>query len=114
MITTPLPTHYETLDAWQTKAQELFGTDQMLWRFICPVCSHIAKVADWHVAGASEGMVAFSCVGRLYPDSKAAFEESGTGPCTYAGAGLFALNPVTVMNDGKAHKLFQFAPLLTT
>jgi hypothetical protein len=114
MITTPLPTHYETLDAWHAQAHKLFGNDSNLWRFICPVCSHITTVADWKAAGASEGEVAFSCVGRRIPGSKAAFEDEGDGPCTYAGGGFFALNPVTVMNDGKPHKVFQFAPLLTT
>lgn len=111
MSTPSLPTRYETPADWRAKACELFGSDQMLWRFICPVCSHIAKVADWQVAGAPEGMVAFSCVGRLYPDSKQSFEKSGTGPCTYAGGGLFKLNPVTIMDDGKPCTVFQFAPL---
>jgi hypothetical protein len=111
MTTPSLPTHYDTVAAWHAKAHELFGKDSNLWRFICPVCSHIATVADWAAAKAPEGHIAFSCVGRHIPGSKEAFKEKGTGPCTYAGGGLFKLNPVTVMDDGKPHTVFQFAPL---
>jgi hypothetical protein len=60
--------------------------------------------------GASEGAVAFSCVGRyLDADGTMAFKLAG-GPCNYAGGGLFKINPVTVIDDeGRKHTVFAFA-----
>lgn len=78
------------------EAAERFGPDPMNWRFVCPVCGHVASTKDYKDAGAPESAVAFSCVGRWIPGSKDAFETSGHGPCTYAGAGLIRLNPVSV------------------
>ena len=71
----------------------------MKWRFVCPSCGHVASVKDWKDAGASEGEVAFSCVGRhLNADDAKTFKHDG-GPCQYAGGGLFGLNPVTVIHE---------------
>lgn len=91
--------------AWQAEAVRRFGPDPRTWRFSCPSCGHVAAVSDWRDAGAPEGAVAFSCVGRYLPSAKEAFSQDG-GPCNYAGGGLFAINPVEV--DG--HRVFAFAP----
>lgn len=97
-------------EEWKAKARRLFGDDPLKWRFVCPVCKHVACVDDWRKAGAPEGTVAFSCVGRWLPGSKDAFEKKGKGPCTYAGGGLFRLNPITVVQpDGTEHEVFDFA-----
>lgn len=93
---------------WIAEAERRFGPDAMKWRFVCPSCGHVASVKDWKDAGATEGMVAFSCVGRLLPKA-AEFGQRGKGPCNYAGGGLFRLNPVTVTKDGKDHDVFEFA-----
>lgn len=98
-----------TYDEWIKEAQARFGTDSMRWKFVCPVCGHVASVADWKRVGAGEGEVAFSCVGRHIASAKQAFEENGTGPCTYAGGGLFRLNPVTVRRGSEEHQVFEFA-----
>ncbi len=111
---------------WLVEAEQLFGPDSSQWRFVCPVCSHVATVADWQAAGAPEGGVEFSCVGRwagckrdafgLNPDKHKRGEllpAEGDGPCNYAGAGLFCINPVLVkMPDGKEHQVFEFAPAI--
>ena len=31
-----------TLAEWRAKAAELFGDDFMKWKFVCPVCEHVA------------------------------------------------------------------------
>jgi hypothetical protein len=95
---------------WIAEATRRFGSDPIGWRFICPSCSHVASVKDWRDAGASEGAVAFSCVGRyLDADGTMAFKLAG-GPCNYAGGGLFKINPVTVIDDeGRKHTVFAFA-----
>lgn len=95
---------------WLAEAARRFGPDPMQWRFVCPCCKHVASVADWKAAGASEGEVAVSCVGRHGPSPRDAFKK-GDGPCNYAGYGLFRLNPVRVdMGNGKEpRQVFAFA-----
>ena len=97
-----------TLEEWRAKAAELFGTDFMKWKFVCPVCRHVASVQDWKDAGAPEDAAAFSCIGRWAGVSPRVAKGDigpngipGEGPCNYAGGGLFKLNPVTVVDpDG--------------
>lgn len=105
-----------TPEAWRAEAVSRFGPDKMKWRFVCPSCSHVASVEDWKVAGASEGSVGFSCVGRYQSGgpgdaalAAAAFKGKG-GPCNYSGGGLFGLNPVHVdLGEGKSVHMFAFA-----
>lgn len=97
-----------SLEAWREEARRRFGEDSQAWRFVCPACGHVACVADWQRAGAGEGEVAFSCVGRHVDSPRDAFSR-GKGPCNYAGGGLFKCNPVAVTADGKEHRVFDFA-----
>jgi hypothetical protein len=94
-----------TKEEWIREGREKFGNDQMQWRFVCPVCGHVASVQDYLDAKAPEGMIAFSCIGRLLGAAREAFGGKGTGPCNYAGGGLFRLNPCIV--DGVGY--FEFA-----
>lgn len=94
---------------WHAKGLELFGPDEMSWRFVCPCCQHVQTPHDYKNAGAPEGAVAFSCVGRWSGVKREAFGQ-GPGPCNYAGGGLFGLNPVSLtMPDGKPRPIFEFA-----
>lgn len=94
--------------AWNKEGERLFGKDRMRWRFVCPVCGHVASVADWKKVGATEGEVAFSCVGRHVPGAREAFTK-GKGPCTYAGGGLIGMNPVRIKRaNGKTTDVFEF------
>lgn len=80
----------------------------MKWAFVCPSCGHVQTVADYKAAGAPEGGVAFSCIGRY----TGATQELGTkqgGPCNYAGGGLFRLNPVGVIFEDTKRDVFEFA-----
>lgn len=91
-----------TLKEWQAEATRLFGSDAMLWRFVCPVCGHVQSTQNYKDAGAGEGAVAFSCIGRWVGTKDG-------GPCDYAGGGLFRLNPITVVaDDGVEHQVFDF------
>lgn len=90
---------------WEEEGKALFGPNMRTWSFVCPVCKHVATVQDWLDAGAPNSTIAFSCVGRWIPGSRSAFNGSGPGPCSYAGGGLFPLNPVEV--DGERY--FEFA-----
>lgn len=111
-----MPTY--TLEAWSAKGDELFGADFMKWKFVCPVCGHIATVQDWKGAGAPAQSAAFSCVGRWAGANPQTAKErtlgpnglQGKGPCNYAGGGLFQLNPVAVIDpDGVTRRVFAFA-----
>jgi hypothetical protein len=99
-----------TLEEWQAEAKRRFGSDPLAWRFVCPSCGHVASVADYKAAGAPEGAVGFSCVGRWTNAKREAFSKSKRkGPCNYAGGGLFRLNPVRVTKpDGESLDVFAF------
>jgi hypothetical protein len=102
-----------TNEKWIAEAKQRFGDNSLAWRFVCPSCGHVASVQDWKEAGAPNGAVAFSCIGRYVGDGKAAadnaFKHKG-GPCNYTGGGLFRLNPVVVLfDDGEKMEAFEFA-----
>lgn len=103
-------------DQWSSEGARRYGDDRMAWRFVCPSCGHVATPDDWQKAGASEGAIAFSCVGRWSGVNKQAFAREGNGPCNYAGGGLFRINPVLIDRDGREHSVFDFAdePLVAT
>lgn len=97
-----------TREEWYAEGRKRFGGDMMTWRFVCPVCGHIASVNDYKDAGAPEGAIAYSCIGRYISDTpRQAFGGKGNGPCNYAGGGLFKMNPVQI--DGEEN-VFEFAP----
>jgi hypothetical protein len=99
-----------TKQEWEAEGTRLFGPDKLQWQFKCPVCGFVASVQDWKDAGAGEGAVAFSCIGRHKKKARKAFEECGPGPCNYAGGGLFRMNPVSVMDEeGNRYSMFEFA-----
>lgn len=108
-------------DQWQELGKEMFGEDQMLWRFKCPVCGHVASTQDYMDAGAPSRAVGFSCIGRwsVKPpiELRRAFGVNGKSfnstPCDYAGGGLFGLNPVRVTDSrGEViQAMFEFAPI---
>lgn len=99
---------------WWAEGHRRFGSDVRQFRFICPSCQHVTRVQDWKDAGAPEGAIAFSCVGRYLGDIEAAakntFKGRG-GPCDYTGGGLIGLNPVKVVfDDGRDPiRVFDFA-----
>lgn len=99
-----------SFEQWLAEACEKFGEDRMNWKFICPSCGHIASVIEYKNAGATEGQVGFSCIGRyLGAGDEHTFRKSG-GPCNYAGGGLIGINPVTVIfPNGKKVNVFEFA-----
>ena len=81
----------------------------MDWKFVCPSCRHVASVKDWKDAGAPEGAIAFSCIGRYTGAGGDKTFRGAGGPCDYAGGGLFGLNPVEVSLNGEVLWLFAFA-----
>lgn len=89
-----------TYEEWVEEGTRLFGSDKRKWKFVCPACGHIQSVQDYIDAGASDGSIAFSCIGRSMGTARRAFGDTGrSGPCDYAGGGLIGLNPINV--DGQ-------------
>lgn len=108
-VTMPAPRKIAHRD-WCHEGEKLYGNDTGEWKFVCPLCGHVAAKKEWDAAGAP-GAAGFSCIGR-YLDGKcrSAFYEKGPGPCDYAGGGLFQLNPVEItMDDGSVVTAFEFA-----
>jgi hypothetical protein len=102
-----------TYDDWTAEATRRFGDNSENWKFVCPICQHVASVKDWRNAGA-ESATAFSCIGRYTAAKREAFADDGgrskSSPCNYAGGGLFKLNPVVVTDpEGREHQMFAFA-----
>lgn len=100
-------------DVWRGLAAVRFGDDPLKWRFVCPSCGHVAAVEDWRKAGAPEGAVAFSCVGRWTGDraaaADAAFKRKG-GPCNYTSGGFLVINKLfVVLKDGQETPAFEVA-----
>lgn len=100
-----------TLEEYLTEAEKLFGPDKKQWKFICPGCGHIASVHDYENAGAPEGAIGFSCIGRFLNHCRDWLSGSGPGPCNYTQGGLFGISPVkVVIDDEKNYYIFEFAP----
>jgi hypothetical protein len=91
---------------WAAIGRKLYGDDRRDWKFKCPVCGNVATARDYEMAGASEGTVGFSCLGRW---TGATSSFNGSAPCNYAGGGLIRLNPIFILTEsGHKHNLFDF------
>lgn len=104
-----------TYKTWLEEAKKRYKTSKEI-RFKCPVCGHIATVAEYDEAGAPNGAIGFSCIGRYLnagPIKRAFGNESKhklPGPCDYTGGGLIGLNPIRVIfDDGSDSTFFDFA-----
>lgn len=97
-------------DEWQSEMIRRYPKRDNI-TFICPVCGYPQTVKQCEEAGLAPGEIGFSCIGRHIEGSMSAFggnkKNKKTGPCNYAGGGLFALNPVTVvLEDGSGVDVF--------
>lgn len=105
-----------THEEWLADGERLFGHDFLRWRFVCPVCKHVAAVtafAPYKDQGATPQSATCECIGRYQRDSCKAFgDDSGKAPkrpCDYAGYGLLKLSPVLVVfPDGSEQQSFAF------
>lgn len=107
------------VSAWHNEAIRRFGSDMKQWRFVCPLCGHVAAVGDFEQykdAGASPSSAYQECIGR-YSGGPGGMHEGGFDadgnvkqPCNYAAYGLFKLSPCRVeAEDGTLVEAFAFA-----
>ena len=81
-VDTEKTTIYPSVEAWQAEAEKRFGKDYMNWKFQCPMCGHIASIADFKAAGAKSPNCAYQeCIGRYTGKAaqKKAIHQDATG-----------------------------------
>lgn len=94
---------------WTEEAKKRYGSFEDI-KFRCPICGYSATVKDYQAANSTEGMIGFSCIGRLIGAKRQAFGGNGEGPCDYAGGGFFKMNPIQLTKNGKPlEEIFDFA-----
>jgi len=96
-----------TIDTWHEEGRNLFGVNVVKWRFKCPSCGFAQSAEDWRAYGTPprglDRQLAFDCIGiRILSVCPLAdvvgFAEPHRGfGCVYTGAGLFRINPVSVV-----------------
>lgn len=106
-------------EEWIAEGKRRFGDDFMAWRFVCPMCKHVATVEDfkaYKTAGAQPDDATQMCIGRYLPkDKRYGLSRDHANPkvkqpCDYAGFGLFRLSPNMVnFPDGSKSYCFDFA-----
>ena len=100
-----------TLKEWQAEGKKRFG-DMMKWKFVCPMCGHVASVQDFKDAGADSPDCAYvECIGRY--QGKGSAEKGDSSGCDWCAYGLFGIPndnfDIVVTPDGREEKIFQFA-----
>ena len=101
-----------TEDEYFKAGEKRFGPNRREWVFTCPLCKVSTKAQEW-LDHDAEGMIAFSCIGRVRGSDQGLFTDpiKAIG-CNYAGGGLFLLNPVFIIDsdpDEILARLFDFA-----
>jgi hypothetical protein len=103
---------YESIDDWTTEAKKRFGDDFMKWKFVCPMCGHVASIADFKAAGAEDPNCAYSeCLGRY--QGKGSPKEGDSSGCNWCAYGLFGIPKggcLVKREDGTYSHVFDFAP----
>lgn len=111
-------TIYNSVEEWRAEAERRFGSCPSKWTFMCPVCGHVQKVADFQEfkdQGATLESALKSCLGRYLPVDKhrEAFGKRNkpSQPCNYAAWGLFCVCTVFVKyGEDDYQPVFDFAP----
>jgi len=96
------PRKWISKDMYVLEGIRRFGNDPLNWKFICPICSHVASVQDFLNVGAPEGMIGIACIGAVKRPQQVFNPTNGTGrgPCNYTGRGKFDFNPLEVQDLG--------------
>lgn len=108
-----------TYEEWLAEGKRRFGEDFYNWKFVCPMCKHVASVGDFEKykdKGATPNSAVEVCIGRFQENPGIAFAVKGEkkgSPCNYALFGLFRFPGVIVTGspygEGKDRMAFAFA-----
>lgn len=100
-----------TSEQWHREGERRFGVELLNWRYVCPMCGHIACGRDFEAIGVSPMNGAMECIGRYYRRGRAV--EGDSSGCNWTAAGLYGIpngkGIVVVLNDGRAFECFDFA-----
>lgn len=79
-----------TLEEWRKEGKKRFGEDIMKWKFVCPMCGHVASVQEFVDAGAEDPDSAYQeCIGRyIGKGSPVSGDASG---CNWVAYGFFGM-----------------------
>ena len=101
-----------TQEDWLAEGRRRFGEDFMNWKFVCPMCRHIASIQDFKEAGADNPNCAYQeCIGRyIGKGSPVSGDSSG---CNWAAYGFFGIpngkGIIVIAEDGIGIECFDFA-----
>lgn len=103
-----------TVDEWRAEAIRRFGDDYMAWKFVCPMCGHVASIRDFREAGAESPNCAYQeCIGRY--NGKGSPKEGDSSGCNWAAYGLFGIpngkGIIVIDEDGMGTECFDFAEM---
>ena len=109
-----MPVKEVTLEEFMAEGEKLFGPDCKTWKFKCVICKTPQSMEDLVAAGASpeeaEGLIGFSCIGRLTEAGEWKKDEAPGRGCNWSLGGLFQLHDkVVIMPDGHKRRVFEFA-----
>jgi hypothetical protein len=100
-------------EEWENTGTQLYGSDKKEWKFKCPSCGFVQTFNDFlkfTTKEEAQGMIGFSCIGRVMEEKGEFLGKKKKGsPCNYAGGGLFRINPVIIVSEGKEQGYFDFA-----
>lgn len=101
-----------TQQEWMEEGKKRFGEDYMDWKFVCPMCGHVASIREFKEAGADSPNSAYQeCIGRY--TGKGSPKEGDTSGCNWVAYGLFGIpngKGITVIaDDENGTECFEFA-----
>lgn len=106
---------YESIEEWKAEGKRRFGDDLKAWKYVCPMCGHVASVQDFINAGISEDDAlddAFQeCLGRY--TGKGTPKKGDSSGCNWVAYGFLGIpngkGCIVITGEGKGAELFDFA-----
>lgn len=100
-----------TQKEWLEEGRQKFGEDFAKWKFVCPMCGHVAGIQDFLDLGADANDAFQECIGRHL--GKGSPEKGDSSGCNWAAYGLFGTGGkgriVISEETEKEIEVFQFA-----
>lgn len=105
---------YESIEEWKAEGKRRFGEDFMKWKFVCPMCGHVAAVEDFRQykdQGAEPDSSYVECIGR-YTGAPGPEKVKDASGCNWAAYGLFGIpkgGVFVITGEDKGTHIFDFA-----
>ena len=104
---------YESAEEWRAEGKRRFGNDIMKWKFVCPMCGHVAAVEDFKAAGVQDpaNCAYQECIGRYTGAGSPSKKNQGKG-CDWAAYGFFGIpkgGAFIITGEDSGAQVFEFA-----